>query len=76
MRKLRRKAVPDRMPGKRLFPAGYDVATCIAHLDSLEGADCRDHGCRARRACPVGAQHRYAPDQAQFHLQAFRKAQR
>jgi hypothetical protein len=63
-------------PVNAFSSAGYDVAACVAHLDSLEGADCRNHGCRARRACPVGAQHRYAPDQAQFHLQAFREAQR
>ena len=49
---------------------------CVAHLDSAEGADCREHGCRARRACPIGVEHRYAPDQARFHLQAFRNAQR
>jgi hypothetical protein len=54
---------------------GYDVAACVAHLDSTEGADCRVHGCRARRACPVGSEHRYTPAQAHFHLQAFRNAQ-
>ena len=63
-------------PVNAFSSAGYDVAACVAHLDSLEGADCRGYGCRARRACPVGAQHRYAPDQAQFHLRAFRNAQR
>ena len=55
---------------------GYDVAACVAHLDTAEGADCRNCGCRARRACPVGPEHRYTPEQARFHLKAFRNAQR
>jgi hypothetical protein len=30
-------------------------------------------GCRARRACPVGRDYRYAPDQAAFHMRPFRR---
>ncbi len=56
--------------------AGYDVPACINHIASPSGTDCMDFGCRARRACPVGAEYRYRPDQAQFHLRAFRNAQR
>ena len=63
-------------PVSAFTAAGYDVATCITHIDSLEGADCVDEGCRARRACPVGATHRHDPDQASFHQRAFREAQR
>jgi hypothetical protein len=63
-------------PVSAFTPAGYDIAACIAHIDTSEGADCMDQGCRARRACPVGASHRYGPDQAEFHMRAFRKAQR
>lgn len=63
-------------PVTAFTPAGYDVAACIAYVDSLDGAGCNRDGCRARRACPVGAQYRYSPGQAQFHMQAFRKAQR
>jgi hypothetical protein len=55
---------------------GYDVASCIAHIDRARGADCMEEGCRARRACPVGAEHRYGPDEANFHMRAFRSAQR
>jgi hypothetical protein len=54
----------------------YDVPACVGHIASPAGIDCMDFGCRARRACPVGATHRYVPDQARFYLQAFRKAQR
>jgi hypothetical protein len=63
-------------PAGAFTPHGYAVAACVTHLDGSQGSDCMDQGCRARHACPVGAQHRYAPDQAGFHMQAFRKAQR
>lgn len=52
-------------------PKGYDVGTCAAHLRHAAGKDCLDLGCRARDACPVGADHRYARDQASFHMRAF-----
>jgi hypothetical protein len=54
----------------------YDVAACVDHIESPNGADCMEEGCRARRACPIGAAHRYNPDQANFHMRAFRNAQR
>jgi ferredoxin len=54
--------------------AGYDVAACAAHLDSSEGRDCLDHGCRARDACPVAAERAYPPDQIRFHMTAFHRA--
>jgi ferredoxin len=54
---------------------GFDVAACTVHIGAPQGGDCMDQGCRARRACPVGAEYRYGPDQAQFHMRAFRKAQ-
>ncbi len=53
---------------------GYDVAACVGHLKSANGADCMDAGCRARRACPVGAAHAYSPDQASFAMRAFLRA--
>jgi ferredoxin len=54
--------------------AGYDVAACIGHLKSATGADCMDGGCRARRACPVGAEHAYGREQANFTMRAFLRA--
>ena len=51
--------------------AGYDIASCFAHLANPQGADCCEAGCRARRACPVGADYTYPPDHAQFHMNAF-----
>ncbi len=53
---------------------GYDVAACAAHLRSAAGADCMERGCRARRACPVGAAHAPWPEQATFAMRAFRRA--
>ena len=52
------------------FATGYDVAACKTHLASDAGTDCMSAGCRARRACPVGAGKRL-PAQAQFHMDAF-----
>jgi hypothetical protein len=54
---------------------GYDVEGCAGHLATPAGADCNDLGCRARRACPVGRDYVYEPEQAAFHMAAFRRAQ-
>ena len=56
------------------LPAGYDVAACADHLTSPAGGNCNDFGCRARHACPVGREFAYAPEQAAFHMAAFRRA--
>jgi len=55
--------------------AGYDVAACASHLRSAAGGDCMAFGCRARRACPVGAEHAYGPEQASFLMRAFLRGQ-
>lgn len=49
---------------------GYDVAACKTHIATPAGSDCMALGCRARRACPVGAP--YSPEEAGFHMRAFR----
>ncbi len=49
----------------------FDLKACVDHLRSTAGCDCRERGCLARRACPVGAQYRYVADQARFHMDAF-----
>ncbi len=54
--------------------SGYDVAVCVGHLKSAAGADCMSAGCRARRACPVGAEHAYGPEQTDFTMRAFLRA--
>jgi len=57
-------------------PASYDVPACVGHVESPAGVDCRGEGCRARRACPVGADYRYLPAHAAFHMRAFVRAHR
>jgi ferredoxin len=56
-------------------PRGYDVAACAGHLANAAGADCMSAGCRARRACPVGAEHACGEKQASFTMRAFLRAQ-
>lgn len=51
--------------------ARYDDAACAAHVSAPAGAACRNGGCLARRACPVGRRHAYPPAQQRFHLEAF-----
>lgn len=53
--------------------AGYDVPACVGHLAAPAGADCMALGCAARRACPVGAEFRYVPAHAAFHMAHFRR---
>jgi hypothetical protein len=55
--------------------AGYDVAACATYLESAAGADCMGAGCRARRACPVGPDEAYGPEQANFFMRAFLRGQ-
>ncbi len=50
--------------------SGYDVEACAVWLGE-GGDDCRRFGCLARRACPLGREHAYAPEQANFHMEAF-----
>lgn len=55
---------------------GYDVEACVDHIAASAGEDCLDLGCRARRACPVGREALYAPEQARFHMAAFQAARK
>ena len=57
-------------------PAGYDVGSCAEHISAPAGADCMAEACRARRACPVGREYLYQPEQAAFHMIHFLEARR
>jgi hypothetical protein len=59
-------------PVGAFVPGRYDVPVCKAHIGTPAGSDCMEEGCRARRACPVGATTRYGPEEAAFHMRAFR----
>jgi hypothetical protein len=52
-------------------PAGFDAAACLAHVTAPSGRACRERGCLARRACPVGRERAYGDAQQRFHLDAF-----
>ena len=66
----------DACPVGAFSTAGYDVAACADHLSAAAGADCMAEACRARRACPVGRDYLYAPEQAAFHMTRFLEARR
>ena len=61
-------------PVGALTPGGYDVAACAGHIASPAGADCMAMSCRARRACPIGRDQTYGPEQSRFHMDAFLRA--
>ncbi|MDH3236041.1 MAG: hypothetical protein OEQ29_21165, partial [Alphaproteobacteria bacterium] len=61
-------------PVEAFSAQGYDVPACVGYLDSETGNSCLSHGCAARRACPVGRDYHYAPEQAAFHMAAFLRA--
>lgn len=46
----------------------YDFEACLDQVATPVNA-CRDSGCLARLACPVGQEHRYAKPHAGFHMQ-------
>ncbi|MDF2231345.1 ferredoxin [Albimonas sp. CAU 1670] len=54
----------------------YDVPACAAHLETPQGAPCREGGCLARHACPVGRAAAHPPERAAFHMAAFLRARR
>lgn len=49
----------------------YAAGRCAGHVGSPAGSDCRTRGCLARRACPVGRDRAWAPEQQEFHMAAF-----
>lgn len=58
-------------PVDAFTPDGYDSERCAGHVRSGDQPACLDDGCAARRACPVGVEYRYGPDQMRFHMEAF-----
>jgi hypothetical protein len=49
----------------------FNLDACVEHVLSASGSDCRDSGCRARRACPVATEFGYVEQQARFHMRAY-----
>jgi len=52
-------------------PGNYDYVSCRSHIGGAEGGNCRNGGCLARHACPVGRAYAYERDQQAFHMAAF-----
>jgi epoxyqueuosine reductase len=53
--------------------ASYRADLCMDYLVGDHTRACRELGCAARRACPVGKAFTYTPEQAKFHMDAFVK---
>ena len=60
-------------PAGAFSPSGYDVPKCAEHLRSQDAEMCLSGGCRARDACPFGANYRYSEPQIRFHMAAFNR---
>ena len=52
-------------------PGRYDVARCRDHVAGPAGRACREEGCLARLACPIGRAHAYPAAEMAFHMAAF-----
>lgn len=50
-------------------PDGYNTGECRRFV--TEDGACLADGCAARRACPIGFEWRYGPEQMAFHMRAF-----
>ncbi|MEJ6390855.1 ferredoxin [Gymnodinialimonas ulvae] len=60
-------------PVDALSEDGYDTAACHAFLDTPEGADCMENGCKARRVCPISQDFARNTDQSAYHMRQFHK---
>lgn len=63
-------------PADAFGPDRFDVAACVGHVDGPSGGNCRNRGCLARRACPVGREFVYPADQQKFHTEAMLRSAR
>lgn len=58
-------------PVNAFLPDGFDSAACVGHVAGIGGAECRNVGCLARNACPIGKKYRYPAKVQAFHMAAF-----
>jgi len=52
----------------------YRADLCMDYLRNDSTTACRQTGCEARKACPVGRAFTYVPEHAKFHMDAFVKS--
>jgi Fe-S-cluster-containing hydrogenase component 2 len=63
-------------PADAFLPDRFDGASCVTHVTSENGSNCRECGCLARRACPVGRDYAYPREAQAFHTAAFVRSAR
>jgi hypothetical protein len=51
--------------------AGFAYESCLSHVRGPNGQACRQGGCLARNACPVGVEWRYPAQVQAYHQKAF-----
>jgi hypothetical protein len=61
----------SRCPVGAFTPGRYDADGCRRHVAAPAGRACREAGCLARLACPVGRILAYPAAQMAFHMAAF-----
>lgn len=64
----------DPCPVRAFDGQGFDAAGCLRALASPSPPACRDIGCLARHACPVGREHAHLPRHARFLMDAWLQA--
>ncbi len=57
----------DACPVGAFAEDGYDFQACLDHV-GMSVNQCRQQGCLARAACPIGQGYRYLPNHAAFHM--------
>lgn len=50
---------------------GFAYETCVSHVRSPQGHECRARGCLDRNACPQAAKWRYPAEAQAFHQKAY-----
>jgi len=63
----------DACPVGAFSTEGYDFEVCLGHVATPSNA-CRQGGCLARVACPIGQDFRYEADHAAFHMSQLLRA--
>jgi hypothetical protein len=58
-------------PADAVRPGHLDHMRCRTYLRTTSDGECIRVACRARASCPVGAEYRFGPEQARFHMAAF-----
>lgn len=57
-------------PADAFRPDRFDAPACASHVAGADGVNCRERGCLARRACPIGREYLYGREQQEFHTAA------